>query len=61
MRKTPRDPRPRIATVFESWSGWVAVYDGKQIAHAVTRAAAEAAAVARGYRTRALLKRSRQK
>lgn len=61
MRKRPTAPRARIVTLMESWSGWVAVYDGKTIAHGGTRAAAEDAAIARGFRTRALLARHRPK
>jgi hypothetical protein len=61
MRKRRSAPRARLVTLMESWSGWVAVCDGKMIAHGGTRDAAEAAAIARGYRTRTLLTRRRAK
>ncbi len=50
-------PRPRVASIFESWSGWIAVSEGKTIAQGTTRESVGAAARERGYRTRALTKR----
>ena len=56
-KREPSLTRRRVASIFESWSGWVAVSEGKTIAQGMSRESVEASARERGYRTRALTKR----